>query len=65
MPPPGKGVLDISLGVGGGVARLLIPLPCLKHLTRNHTPCKTIINIETLSYLLHWQSRNYLKRYAV
>ena len=24
-------------------------IPCLRHLTRNHTLCKTIINIETLS----------------
>ena len=38
--------------------RLLIP--CLRHLTRNHTLCKTIVNIETLSYLIHWQSQNYL-----
>ena len=29
--------------------------PCLRHLTPNHTLCKTIINIETLSYLIHWQ----------
>ena len=36
-------------------------IPCLRHLTRNHTLCKTIINIETLSYLIHWQSQNYLK----
>ena len=28
-------------------------IPCLRHLTRNHTLCKTIINIETLSYLIH------------
>ena len=40
-------------------------IPCLRHLTRNHTLCKTIINIETLSYLIHWQSQNYLKRYPV
>ena len=39
--------------------------PCLRHLTRNHTLCKTIINIETLSYLIHWQSQKYLKRYPV
>ena len=39
----------------------LIFLPCLRHLTRNHTLCKTIINIETLSYLIHWQSQNYLQ----
>ena len=36
-------------------------IPCLRHLTRNHTLCKTIINIETLSYLIHWQSQNYLQ----
>ena len=35
--------------------------PCLRHLTRNHTLCKTIINIKTLSYLIHWQSQNYLQ----
>ena len=23
--------------------------------------CKTTINIETLSYLIHWQSQNYLQ----
>ena len=23
--------------------------------------CKTTTNIETLSYLIHWQSQNYLK----
>ena len=34
---------------------------CLRHLTRNHTLCKTIINIETLSYFIHWQSQNYLQ----
>ena len=28
-------------------------IPCLRHLTRNHTLCKTIIDIETLSYLIH------------
>ena len=28
-------------------------IPCLRHLTRNHTLCKTIINIETLSYVIH------------
>ena len=38
-------------------------ISCLRHLTRNHTLCKTIINIETFSYLIHWQSQNYLKRY--
>ena len=32
-------------------------IPCLRHLTRNHTLCQTIINIETLSYLIHWQSQ--------
>ena len=26
-------------------------IPCLRHLTRNHTLCKTITNIETLSYV--------------
>ena len=31
-------------------------MPCLRHLTRNHTLCKTITNIETLSYL-----KNYLQ----
>ena len=36
-------------------------IPCLRHLTRNHTLCKTIINIETLSFLFHWQSQNYLQ----
>ena len=36
-------------------------IPCLRHLTRNHTLCKTIINIKTLSYLIHWQSQNYLQ----
>ena len=53
----------------GGVARPLIPWPfsgqfliaCLRHLTRNHTLCKTIINIDTPSYLSHWQSQNYLQ----
>ena len=30
-------------------------IPCLRHLTRNHTLCKTVINIETLPYLNHWQ----------
>ena len=39
----------------------LILLPCLRHLTRNHTLCKTITNIETRSYLIHWQSQNYLQ----
>ena len=39
----------------------LFLIPCLRHLTRNHTLCKTIINIETLSYLIHWQSQNYLQ----
>ena len=34
-------------------------IPCLRHLTRNH--CKTIINIKTLCYLIHWQSQNYLQ----
>ena len=34
---------------------------CLRHLTRNHTLCRTIINIETLSYFIHWQSQNYLQ----
>ena len=36
-------------------------IPCLRHLTRNHTLCKTIRDIETLSYLIHWQSQNYLQ----
>ena len=37
-------------------------IPCLRHLTRNHTLCKTIINIETPSYSIHWQSQqNYLQ----
>ena len=36
-------------------------IPCLRHLSRNHTLCKTIIDIETLSYLIHWQSQNYLQ----
>ena len=40
-------------------------IPCLRHLTRNYTLCKAIINIETLSYLIHWQSQHYLKRYSV
>ena len=40
-------------------------IPCLRHLTRNHTLCKTIINIETLSYLIHSQSQNYFNRYPV
>ena len=35
-------------------------IPCLRHLTRNHTLCKTVINIETLPYLIHWQSQNCL-----
>ena len=39
----------------------LIFLPCLRHLTRNHTLCKTIINIETLSHLSHGQSQNFLQ----
>ena len=51
----------------GGVARPLIPWPflgqfliaCLRHLTRNHSLCKTIINIDT--HLIHWQSQNYLQ----
>ena len=34
---------------------------CLRHLTRNHTLCKTIIDIETLSYLIDWQSQHYLQ----
>ena len=34
-------------------------ISCLRHLSRNHTLCKTIINIETFSYLIHWQSQNY------
>ena len=34
----------------------LFLIPCLRHLNRNHTLCKTIINIET--YLIHWQSQN-------
>ena len=29
-------------------------IPCLRHLTQNHTLCKTIINIESLSYLIHY-----------
>ena len=36
-------------------------IPCLRHLTRDHTLCKTIINIETLYYLIHLQSQNYLQ----
>ena len=36
-------------------------IPCLRHLTRNHNLCETINNIETLSYLIHWQSQNYLR----
>ena len=36
-------------------------IPCLRHLSRNHTLCKTIIDIETLSYLIHWQSQNCLQ----
>ena len=36
-------------------------IPYLRNLTRNHTLCKTKINIETLSYLIHWQSQNYLQ----
>ena len=36
-------------------------IPYLRHLTRNHTLCKTIIDIETLSHLIHWQSQNYLQ----
>ena len=36
-------------------------IPFLRHLTRNHTLCKTMINIETLSCLIHWQSQNYLQ----
>ena len=36
-------------------------IPCLRHLTQNHTLCETINNIETLSYLIHWQSQNYLQ----
>ena len=30
-------------------------------MTRNHALCETINNIETLSYLIHWQSQNYLQ----
>ena len=42
-------------------------IPCLRHLTRNHTLCKTIINIETLSYLKNYlqldqQSRRLVRR---
>ena len=29
-------------------------IPCVRHLTQNHTLCKTIINIESLSYLIHY-----------
>ena len=29
----------------------LFLIPCLRHLTRNQTLCKTMINMETLSYL--------------
>ena len=29
-------------------------IPCLRHLNQNHTLCKTIINIESLSYLIHY-----------
>ena len=36
-------------------------IPCLRHLTRNHTLCKTIIDIETLSYLIDWQSQHCLQ----
>ena len=36
-------------------------VPCLRHLTRNHNLRETINNIETLSYLIHWQSQNYLQ----
>ena len=36
-------------------------IPCLRHLTRNHTLCTTIVNIETISYLIHRQSQNYLQ----
>ena len=49
----------------------LIFLPCLRensdfrypvyNLTQNHTLCKTIINIEILSYLILQQSQNYLQ----
>ena len=46
----------------GGAARALVPWPCLRHVTRNHTPCNGIIHIETLFYLIHWQSQNYLGR---
>ena len=52
----GRGVLDISLGgeVRPGPAPHTLTLfktefrfliPCLRYLTRNHTLCKTIINI--------------------
>ena len=68
---PGAGGTRYILG-WGGAARPLIPwpclrqkslifLPCLRHLTRNHTLCQTIINIETLSHLSHGQSQNYLQ----
>ena len=36
-------------------------VPCLRHLTRNHNLRETIDNIETLSYLIHWQSQKYLQ----
>ena len=36
-------------------------VPCLRHLTRNHNLRETINNIETLSYLINWQSQNYLQ----
>ena len=32
-----------------------------KTLSRNHALWKTIIDIKTLSYLIHWQSKNYLQ----
>ena len=68
----GRGVLDISLGgeVRPGPAPHTLTLfktefrfliPCLRYLTRKHTLCKAIINIETLSHLIHWQSQNYLQ----
>ena len=28
-------------------------IPCSRHLTRNHTLCKTIIDSQTLCYLIH------------
>ena len=34
-------------------------IPCLRHLTRNHTLCKTIVNIGTLSYSI--DNQNYLQ----